>query len=238
MKGLHFLFFGTLIAIFAACQIGKNDLNNRTARLRIINASAISGGANLEVDYKLVYDKYCEYLNYSLFRDYIEGKHKIKVRDINTNVVFDSTMQLDFDKSYTLFIYDTLSAIRCKLIEEKFIVPIGANAKVRFLHLSGNADSVSLQKGNDSIPILSGFVNGMHSDYITWLAGPTYFTAIRAIPSEPHFIPICNPAAFILFLLKALPHHKPSTVWACLAYSTTANTNRAIRGDTFRFLIG
>lgn len=180
MKALYFLFAATCLSVFAACQIGKNDLNDRTARLRIINASAISGGANLEVDYKLVYDKYCEYLNYSLFRDYIEGKHKIKVRDINTNVVFDSTMQLDYDKSYTLFIYDTLSNIRCKLIEEKFLVPNGANAKVRFLHLSGNADSVSVQKGNDSIPILSGFVNGMHSEYVTWIAGPTSFTAIRS----------------------------------------------------------
>ena len=207
MKGLHFLFFGTLIAIFAACQIGKNDLNNRTARLRIINASAISGGANLEVDYKLVYDKYCEYLNYSLFRDYIEGKHKIKVRDINTNVVFDSTMQLDFDKSYTLFIYDTLSAIRCKLIEEKFIVPIGANAKVRFLHLSGNADSVSLQKGNDSIPILSGFVNGMHSEYTTWLAGPTYFTAIRTKTGDTLGTPFYSdlqPGRFYTFFIKGV----------------------------------
>lgn len=179
MKSLRYIVILSLLAFIAACNVGKNDLNDRTARLRIINASALSGGANLEVDYKLVYDKYCEYLNYSLFREYIEGAHKIKIRDISTNVVIDTQINLVFDKSYTLFVYDTLNTIRCKLVEEQFLVPNGANAKVRFLHLSGDADSVSLQKGNDSIPVLSGFVNGMNSEYVTWLAGPTWFTAIR-----------------------------------------------------------
>lgn len=179
MKSLRYIVILSLLAFIAACNVGKNDLNDRTARLRIINASALSGGANLELDYKLVYDKYCEYLNYSLFRDYIEGAHKIKIRDISTNVVIDTLINLVFDKSYTLFVYDTLNTIRCKLVEEQFLVPNGANAKVRFLHLSGDADSVSLQKGNDSIPVLSGFVNGMNSEYVTWLAGPTWFTAIR-----------------------------------------------------------
>ncbi|MGI9191749.1 MAG: DUF4397 domain-containing protein [Chitinophagaceae bacterium] len=179
MKQKSYLFLLGFLAFMAACKIDKNDLNNRTGRLRIINASAISGGANLEVDYKLVYDKYCEYLNYSLFRDYIEGAHKIKIRDISTNVVIDTQINIVYDKSYTLFIYDTLSTIRCKLVEEQFIVPNGANAKVRFLHLSNNADSVSFQKGNDSIPVLSGFVNGMNSQYLTYIAGPTSFTAIR-----------------------------------------------------------
>ena len=179
MKSVRYIVILSLLAFIVACKIGKNDLNNRTARLRLINASALSGGANLEVDYKLVYDKYCEYLNYSLFRDFIEGAHKIKIRDINTNVVIDTQFNFVYDKSYTLFVYDTLNTIRCKLVEEQFIVPNGANAKVRFLHLSGDADSVSLQKGNDSIPVLSGLVNGMNSEYVTWLAGPTWFTAIR-----------------------------------------------------------
>lgn len=165
-----FLFFVLLIG---ACT-GRN-VKESVGRMRIINASYLSGGANIDVDYKTVYATLTEYLNYSLFRDYISGRHPMQIRDANGTIVVDTAVTILENQSITVMIFDSMNSIRCRIYPETYITPKGSNCKIRFLNVSNMAPTVNVYQEMDTNAVFNGYANGEYSEYIEFGAKNSYF---------------------------------------------------------------
>jgi len=179
---LSLIMLGSLFFL-GACT--GNTVKESTGRMRIMNASYNSGGVNIDVDYKPVYNTLTEYLNYSLFRDYISGRHPIQVRDAGGNIVLDTALQVAQNGSYTLVIFDSSNSIRCRFVQENFLTPVGSSCKVRFLHLSNDAPAVDIFQETGTVPVYDSFSRGMYSEYYSFGVKQTYFTVKDANSGNP-----------------------------------------------------
>jgi len=172
------LFYLVLLTGYIVSGIGctGNTVKDSVGRMRIINASYTSGGANIDVDYKTVYATLTEYLNYSLYRDYIAGKHKLQIKNSVGTIIIDTAVTIEQDQSHTVVIYDSMNTILCKIFKEDYLTPKGSACKIRFLHLSNDAPKVHVFKDNDMNPTFDTYSNGMYSNYLAYTNGYTYFT--------------------------------------------------------------
>jgi len=111
MKKIIFLF--TITLFFLACKPSK--IVDVKGRVRLINASSTTGDLNMFLDYQKVYATNVEYLNYSLFREYLATKHKLQIKDAVGNLLIDTSINVEDKKSYSVFVYDSLSDVKSYL---------------------------------------------------------------------------------------------------------------------------
>ena len=177
MKKIIFLF--TITLFFLACKPSK--IVDLKGRVRLINASSTTGDLNMFVDYQKVYATNVEYLNYSLFRDYIATKHKLQIKDAVGNLLIDTSIVVEDKKSYSVFVYDSLADLKIKFVKEVFIAPFGSACKMRFLNLSKDNGLVDVTKTGDSNIQFLNFANGQHSEYIEFQSGFTEFDVTSSV---------------------------------------------------------
>lgn len=176
MKSIIYSVLFLIVGTIALSSCTGNTVKESTGRMRIINASYLSGGINIDVDYKPVYATITEYLNYSLYRDYIAGKRKLQIKNAAGNVIIDTAITIVQSESYTVVAYDSMNTILCKIFKENYLTPKGSTCKVRFLHLSNDAPTVNIHKDGDLIPTFDNYSNGEYSEYFTYGIGATYFS--------------------------------------------------------------
>ncbi len=164
--------------LIASCE--GNKVKDHKAKLRTINASFNAGDINLAVDYEPVYLTNIQYLNSSLFREFIEGNHKVQIKNASGTVLVDTALFMTENRHYSLFLYDSMNNLRYKVIDENFVTPPGSNCKVRFLHLSNNAPAVDVIRDWDSNASYASCVNGFNSEYIQMSDGWHQFKATNA----------------------------------------------------------
>jgi len=176
-KYLPLLLLFISLAFLLCCK--GNKVKENVGRMRVINASYLSGGINIDMDYGTVYNTYVEYLNYSLFRDYIATKHKLQIRNITGAIFIDTAITIVENKDYTLFVYDSAGYILHKVIEENFITPIGSTCNVRFLHLSNNVNRVDVLDTANTL-FFHSMKNGEYSPYTSFNSGTYKFIVNQA----------------------------------------------------------
>ncbi len=176
MKNIFIAIVTSSILIFIAGCDG-NKVKDHKAKLRTINASFNAGDINLSVDYAPVYASNIQYLNFSLFREFIEGTHKVQIKNSIGNVLVDTSFFMTENRHYSIFMYDSMNVLRYKVIDENFVTPIGSNCKVRFLHLSNTAPLVDVQRDADPV-MFQGYQNGLNSEYIQMSSGVHQFKAL------------------------------------------------------------
>lgn len=173
------IFVATITFLFAACK--PSSVVDLKGRVRLINASSTIGDLNMFVDYQKVYATNVEYLNYSLFRDYIATKHKLQIKDAVGNLLIDTSIVVEDKKSYSVFVYDSLADLKIKFVKEVFIAPFGSACKMRFLNLSKDNGLVDVTKTGDSNIQFLNFANGQHSEYIEFQSGFTEFDVTSSV---------------------------------------------------------
>jgi hypothetical protein len=173
------IFVATITFLFAACK--PSSVVDLKGRVRLINASSTIGDLNMFVDYQKVYATNVEYLNYSLFRDYIATKHKLQIKDAVGNLLIDTSIVVEDKKSYSVFVYDSLADLKIKFVKEVFIAPFGSACKMRFLNLSKDNGLVDVTKTGDSNIQFLNFANGQHSEYIEFQSGFTEFDVTSSL---------------------------------------------------------
>lgn len=157
-----------------------NKVKDHKAKLRTVNASFNAGDINLFVDYEPVYTPNIEYLNFSLFREFIEGKHKVQIKNASGAVIVDTSLLMTENRHYSLFVYDSMNVLKYKVIDENFVTAPGSNCKVRFLHFSNTAPMVDIHRDNESVPMFTGYTNGINSEYIQMSDGTHQFKALSS----------------------------------------------------------
>lgn len=158
-------FFFLLIIIVSISSCKPNKIVDLKGRIRLINASSTIGDVNMKVDYETIYATDVQYLNYSLFREYIATKHKLQIEDAFGNILIDSSLIVENKNAYTVFVYDSVGTPKLKIINEEFIAPKGSGCKIRFLNLSKDDDVIDVYKNGDSLVHFLAYANGQHSDY-------------------------------------------------------------------------
>lgn len=186
----YLVLFVGIITLLSACN--GRSVKESVGRMRIINASYLSGGANIDVDYKTVYASLTEYLNYSLYRDYISGRHPMQVKDANGNTVIDTAVNIVENQSTTVMIFDSMNTIRCRIYTEQYVTRKGSNCKIKFLNVSNNAPVVNIYQEYNTTSTFSGFGNGEYSEYMNFGVKNTFFvvkdsTTNTVLYTQPYY---------------------------------------------------
>lgn len=201
MKKIIFLL--SIAFFFVACE--PNKIADLKGRVRLVNACSSIGDVNLFVDYEKIYATDVQYLNYSLYRDYIAKKHTIQIKDVNGNVLIDSAITIEDRKSYSVYVYDSLATIKLKIIQDLFIAPIGSACKMRFLNLSKDNDFIDVYKTGDSSIQFLNYANGQNSEFVEFQSGYTKFDVTYAgtnIPMYSYYGFQYKPGAYYTTFLK------------------------------------
>ncbi len=167
-------------SIFLLHSCEGNKVKDHKAKLRTVNASFNAGDINLSVDYEPVYATNIQYLNFSLFREFIEGNHKVQVKNASGTVIVDTSLLMTENRHYSLFVYDSMNTLKYKVIDENFVTAPGSNCKVRFLHFSNTAPMVDIRRDSESVPMFTGYTNGINSEYIQMNDGTHQFKAFSS----------------------------------------------------------
>ena len=173
------IFFVAIALLFASCKPSR--IVDVKGRVRLINASSTTGDLNMFIDYEKVYATNVEYLNYSLFREYIATNHKLQIKDALGNLLIDTSIIVEDKKSYSVFVYDSLADLKIKFVKEVFIAPFGSACKMRFLNLSKDNGLVDVYKTGDSSIQFLNFANGQHSEYLEFQSGFTEFDVSNSL---------------------------------------------------------
>lgn len=169
-----------LILPFLVSACKHHPFNESKGKLRLVNASYNTGNINMYVDYEKVYATDVQYLNYSLFRDYLSGRKKLQIRNSGGTMIIDTAISIEDNKAYSVYLYDSANQVRYKQVEEVFIAPGGSNCKVRFLHLSNDAPEVNVIQQQDSQYRFMNYMNGDISNYISIPSGYLAFNVKNA----------------------------------------------------------
>lgn len=161
------------IGILAACE-GHKVVDSK-AKLRFINASSANGDLNIDVDYQRIYATNVQYMNYSLFREFIAGRRKLQIKTASGNVLIDTAVQLMENRAYSVLVYDSMFTLKYKLMDELFVAPAGSNCKIRFIHAGNDIGVVNVKKDTSSQVVFAACQNGDISNYESFNAGDHSF---------------------------------------------------------------
>jgi len=144
-KALPVLLFS---AIFVSCD--KDDDNDppvrETAKITVVHASPGSPDVDVYLDTAKITSSQIAYGNYSgtAGNPYVlvdAGQSAIRVTNDGSTNFFQGNVNLEKDKSYTLFVYDTANNgnVKTVLLEDAPAAAGAGNSNMRFLHLSPDA---------------------------------------------------------------------------------------------------
>jgi len=130
--------------------------SNPTAMVRVVHASYDAPGVDIAVDGNVAIPN----LGYgiaSIYYDIEAGTRNIKVtpKGQTSPVVIEADLNLEANKSYTVFAVDELSSI-APVVAEDNRAPVSNKAKVRFLHASPDAPAVDIRLNDGSGPVVFG----------------------------------------------------------------------------------
>lgn len=174
-----FYVLALLLVIIGGCK--SKEVTEVSGKLRLVNASYLTGDINLWIDYDPVFSTNTQYLNYSLFRNYIAGHRKLQIKNASGTVIVDTMIHIEDKKTYSVYLYDSMNTVKYKEVEELFFTPSGSNCKIRFMHLSNDAPVVNVTQAMDSTFKFSNYTNGDISNYISMPTGQHTFHVKDAV---------------------------------------------------------
>ncbi len=185
MKKLFYAIPIFISLVLFACN--GNEVKDSISKIRFINASSISGDINVFIDYNKVFATDIVYLSFSLFTEHIATTHTIQIKTASGNLIKEMALDMVENKTYSIFVYDSMNTTRVKLIEENFSVAQGSYCKLRFLHLSNNAPATDVTQGTDTSILFSNYSNGDLSDYTIFPIDSVYFNAHNTGIASPYY---------------------------------------------------
>lgn len=148
-----------LLLILGISGCLKNDTPEPQlyAGVAIYHSSPDAPDLNIIIDNEVMNTLPFKYKNYSNYIEVLEGDRRMRFNGSSdgTNLV-DAILNFEVNKSYTLFVINTLSNIELLRIEDATDFPSSGNGKVRGLQLSPDAPQVELKWTGESTPLFSG----------------------------------------------------------------------------------
>jgi hypothetical protein len=161
------LFLGLVLIIWmAGCLKNDTPEPQMYAGVAIYHSSPDSPDLNIILDNEVINTVAFKYKNYSNYIEVLEGDRRIRFNNFSdgTNLV-DATLNFEVNKSYTLFVINTLSNIELLRISDATDFPSSGTGKVRCLQLSPDAPQVELKWTGESTPLFSGMTFKQVEDF-------------------------------------------------------------------------
>ena len=104
------------------------------------------------------------------------GSRSFLIKDTlstSTQVPLNFTQNLDAGKSYTIFMYDTITSTKQSTVANNIVIPTDTTARLRFANFVynttpvANVDVYSYRKGN-SAPVFANVATGSVTDFISY----------------------------------------------------------------------
>ncbi|QJD97023.1 DUF4397 domain-containing protein [Mucilaginibacter robiniae] len=131
------------------------------AQVNFINASSDAGSASLFIDDVQRTPNAVAYGNASGYNKCYAGQQTATVQaGNNQTVVATSSVQLDANTNYTIFLAGQSGALSLIQVTDDMTAPSTGNAKVRFVNASSNASGASLTFGSTIIASNVNYTSG------------------------------------------------------------------------------
>ncbi len=183
MKKLFFI-IGCIFSLSLISCKHNNKIEEFTGKIRVINASYLAGEINADVDYEKIYESNIIYLNYTHFRPFMEGKHKIQIKNAVGDVIIDTSFTMIRENYFSVIVYDSANTIKYLFIKENLKFSSGSSSNIRFLHLSNDAPVADIYCTPDTTPRFVQYINGNYSEYAKMENSLHQFIAINSLTKD------------------------------------------------------
>ena len=172
-----------LLITFGMTGCLKNDAPQPQlyAGVAIYHSSPDAPDLNIILDNEVINTAAFKYKNYSNYIEVLEGDRRIRFNSFGdgTNLV-DATLNFEVNKSYTLFVINTLSNIELLRIDDATDFPSSGNSRVRCVQLSPDAPKIDIKWIGESTPVFSGLTFKKVENFKEVPAG-TYSMEVKVI---------------------------------------------------------
>ena len=111
----------------------------------IYHASPDAPALDVIVDDKRVNSEPFDYSDYSGYLNFYTGARNVKFSVVNaSNALLDTTLSVEEDKAYSIFVINRLSSIETLVVSDSIITVPAGKAVVRFVHLSPDAPAIDV----------------------------------------------------------------------------------------------
>lgn len=143
------------VSVLVSCSKDDTvDVNNDRANVAVIHASPGSPAVDLYHDTAKISSAPLSFGSYlgtpgNAYVQVPAGQHNIRLTNDGTTNVYEGSVNLEKDKNYSIFVYDTLNSgmVKTLLLQDAPASQAG-NSNLRFLHLSPDAPAVDFWLAN------------------------------------------------------------------------------------------
>ncbi len=155
-----------LTVVMIGCLKNDTPQPQLYAGVAIYHSSPDAPDLNIIIDNEVMNTVPFKYKNYSNYIEVLNGDRRMRFNGSSdgTNLV-DAILNFEVNKSYTLFVINTLSNIELLRIVDVTDFPSSGNGKVRCLQLSPDAPQVEVKWAGESTPLFSGITFKQVKDF-------------------------------------------------------------------------
>ena len=115
----------------------------------IYHASPDAPALDITVDNKRLNSEPFDYSDYSGYLNFFTGARDVKFSVVNAaNTLLDTTLSVEEDKAYSIFVINRLSSIEALVIGDSIITVPAGKAVVRFVQLSPDAPAIDVTENS------------------------------------------------------------------------------------------
>jgi hypothetical protein len=134
----------TVLLVFTACNKDNDENNMERSQLMIVHASPNAPNVDVRINNNVAL-RDVAYPNNSNYTSVNSGSTNIKISPVGTTTfVIDATVNLETNKSYSVFAVDSVNKIKATVVSDDLTAPASGKAHVRFFHFSANAPAVDI----------------------------------------------------------------------------------------------
>ena len=162
------------------------------AGVSIYHSSPDAPEMNIIIDNEVITASAFRYKNYSNYIDITKGDHRIRFNRFNDGAsLLDSTFSFEINKSYSLYVVNTLAKIELLMREDLSDLPASGNGRVRCLNLSPDAPKVDVRWTSESSPLFSALTFKQASDFKDVVIN-TYSLEVKMIGGNGRTVTLSN----------------------------------------------
>ena len=153
----------------------------KLAGVSIYHSSPDAPNMNIIIDTEVITSQAFKYKNFSNYIEVTEGDHRIRFNRFNDGGhLLDSSFHFKVNKSYSLYVINTLAKIELLMREDVSDLPLSGNGRVRCLNLSPDAPKIDLRWISETSPLFTGLTFKQASDFKD-VATNTYSLEVKMI---------------------------------------------------------
>lgn len=146
-----------LTVVMIGCLKNDTPQPQLYAGVAIYHSSPDAPDLNIIIDNEVINSVPFRYKNYSNYIEVLDGDRRIRFNSSKDGLnLVDAILNFEVNKSYTLFVINTLSNIELLRIEDATGFPSSGKGTVRCIQLSPDAPQVEVKWTGESSPLFSG----------------------------------------------------------------------------------